>query len=262
MNTTPSPDSIPLLASREEFKGKVAIVTGGTDGLGRHLAVALGSLGTEVFVCGRDETRGRDVEEAMNGRGHYIRCDLRDAEEAVAFAKTAGAFNGRIDYLVNNAAMDPRIPFETATVDDFDRLIAVNLRPFFVVSNAALPYLRAGAGKSIVNICTTNYMLGLSPFTLYNASKSGIVGFTRSLARELGPMGIRVNTLSPGWIMTEKQLREHVSEKDKEELLEAQSLKFLLREEHVTPVTLFLLSNAAAAITGQNIVVDAGKVMQ
>jgi NAD(P)-dependent dehydrogenase (short-subunit alcohol dehydrogenase family) len=105
-------------------------------------------------------------------------------------------------------------------------------------------------------------MLGLEPFTLYNASKSGLVGFTRSLARELGPLGIRVNAVSPGWIMTEKQLREHVTEGDRRELLAAQSLKHLLTEAHVTPATLFLLSRSAAGITGQNLVVDGGKVMQ
>jgi NAD(P)-dependent dehydrogenase (short-subunit alcohol dehydrogenase family) len=157
--------------------------------------------------------------------------------------------------------MDPRIELAAATVAQFDQLIAVNLRSYFIATQAALPLLKAGTGKAIVNICTTNYMLGLAPFTIYNASKSGIVGFTRSLARELGSFGIRANVLSPGWIMTEKQLREHVTEADKVALLEAQCLKFLLTEEHVTPATMFLLSSAARGITGQNLVVDGGKVM-
>jgi NAD(P)-dependent dehydrogenase (short-subunit alcohol dehydrogenase family) len=105
-------------------------------------------------------------------------------------------------------------------------------------------------------------MFALEPFTLYNATKSGILGFTRSLARELGREGIRANMLSPGWIMTEKQLREHVREQDKADLVRDQSLKFLLEPHHITPTLLFLLSNAACAITGQNFVVDAGKYMQ
>ena len=255
-------ERVPSFPCEDEFRGKVAIITGGTAGLGLHLAQTLASFGAHTFVCGRDRSRGEAVANILGACGHYVACDLADAAQARAFVREAGAHTGAIDYLVNNAAIDPRIEFETATDADFDRLVAINLRPFFTVSQAALPYLRAGSGKAIVNICTTNYMLGLAPFTLYNASKSGSIGFTRSLARELGPDGIRVNCVSPGWIMTEKQLREHVTEQDRAELLEAQALKFLLTEEHVTPATLFLLSRAAAGVTGQNLIVDAGKVMQ
>ena len=245
-----------------DFAGKVAVVTGGSDGPGRDLVTALIALGADVFFCGTTRAKGAAVAKALGPRAHFIRADLRNPAAARAFVKKAAAFKGRIDYLVNNAAIDPRIEFERATVEDFDRLIAVNLRPLFVVSQAALPALRRGTGRAIVNVATTNFLLGLSPFTLYNASKSGIVGFTRSLARELGPRGLRVNTISPGWIMTAKQLREHATPKDRAELLKAQALKFLLTEEHVTPLTLFLLSRSAAGITGQNIVVDGGKFMQ
>ncbi|MCE9613046.1 MAG: SDR family oxidoreductase [Lentisphaerae bacterium] len=252
---------IPLLAAPGKFKGRVAVVTGGTNGLGRHLALALHELGAHVFVCGRQAARGAALVRKAGRRMHFMACDLADADQAQRFVCHAGEHAGRIDYLVNNAAVDPRIEFAHATVADFDRLIAINLRPYFIVARAALPYLKAGAGRAIVNIGTTNYMLGLAPFTLYNAAKSGILGFTRSLARELGPLGIRVNMLSPGWIMTDKQLKEHASAKDRRDLLAAQSLKALLTEAHVTPATLFLLSSAAAGITGQNLVVDGGKVM-
>jgi len=254
--------SIPLFPSAEEFAGKVAVVTGGTSGLGRHLVQTLAGLGADVFFCGTSTARGREVEQASGPRGHFIRCDLREPAQTTEFVDRAGAFAGRIDYLVNNAATDPRIPFDEATVDDFDRLIETNLRSYFVASHAALRWLEAGEGKAIVNVTTTNYMLGLSPFTIYNASKSGIIGFTRSLARELGPRFIRVNAIAPGWIMTERQLREHVTEDDKQQLLRDQAMPFLLTEQHVTPVTLFLLSRAAFAMTGQNVIVDAGKVMQ
>jgi NAD(P)-dependent dehydrogenase (short-subunit alcohol dehydrogenase family) len=252
---------IPSLPQRGEFRDKVAVVTGGSQGLGLHLCLALAKLGTDVFFCGRDPKQGRAAARALGRRGHFIRCDLARPRAARAFVRQAGAFKGRIDYLVNNAATDPRIEFVRATDKDFDRLIAVNLRAFFVVSQAAFPYLRAGEGRAIVNLCTTNYLLGLEPFTVYNASKSGIIGFSRSLARELGHAGIRVNVVSPGWIMTAKQLAEHVSAQDQAALLEAQCTKELLTEQHVTPATLFLLSRAARGITGQNLVVDGGKVM-
>ena len=256
------PARTPPLPAAADFAGKVAVVTGGSDGLGFDLVTALVELGADVFFCGSTRAKGEVAAKALGPRAHFIQADLRAPTAARAFVQRATAFQGRIDYLVNNAAIDPRIGFERATVEDFDRLIAINLRPLFIVSQAALPALRRGIGRAIVNVATTNFLLGLSPFTLYNASKSGIVGFTRSLARELGPDGIRVNTVSPGWIMTAKQRREHATPRDRADLLKAQALKFLLTAEHVTPLTLFLLSRSAAGITGQNVVVDGGKFMQ
>lgn len=260
MTTSPSAPT-PFPFAREEFAGKTALITGGSDGLGRDLAHTLAACGTDVFFCARNRQRGEQAATEMGPHAHFIQADLAEVDQCRALVQQVGAAAGRLDFLVNNAAIDPRIEFTAITPADIDRLLSINLRPFLLVTQAALPLLQAGTGKAIVNVCTTNYMLGLSPFTLYNASKSAIVGFTRSLARELGPLGIRANTLSPGWIMTDKQLREHVSEQDKSDLLRAQSLKFLLESRHVTPATLFLLSSAACAITGQNLVVDGGKVM-
>lgn len=244
------------------FTGRTALVTGGTDGLGEHLVRTLAAMGTRVFFCGRRRDIGEALAAALGSRAVFVQCDLADLDQLRRLADCVAEQTDHLDYLVNNAAIDPRITFDHATPDDFERLIAVNLRPIYFLTQALLPLLRRGRGKAIVNIGTTNYMLGLSPFTLYNASKAGILGFTRSLARELGRDGIRVNMLSPGWIMTDKQLREHVSAADQRGLLNDQSLKFLLKPEHVTPATLFLLSPAAGAITGQNLVVDGGKVMQ
>lgn len=253
---------LPLPFAREEFAGKTALITGGSDGLGKDLAQTLAAYGAQVFFCARNRERGERAAAEMGPHAHFIQADLAEVEQCRALVqRVRERSGGRLDFLVNNAAIDPRIDFTAITPADIERLLNINLRPFILVTQAALPLLQAGAGKAIVNVCTTNYMLGLSPFTLYNASKSAIVGFTRSLARELGPLGIRANTLSPGWIMTEKQLREHVSAQDKADLLRDQSLKFLLEARHVTPATLFLLSSAACAITGQNLVVDGGKVM-
>ena len=258
----PATARIPRVPSANEFARRVAVVTGGSEGLGADLVRALVALGADVFFCASTRAKGQALATDLGRRAHFIQTDLSDPAAAQLFVEQAAGFRGRIDFLVNNAAIDPRIEFARATVEDFDRLIAVNLRPVFVVAQAALPALLAGTGRAIVNLITTNYMVGDTPFTLYNASKSGILGFTRSLARELGPRGIRVNAVSPGWIMTERQLREHVTARDRVALLAAQSLKFPLTEEHVTPLTLFLLSRAAGGIAGQNIVVDGGRVMQ
>ena len=161
-----------------------------------------------------------------------------------------------------NLLYDGRLAFEDGDENDFEKFISINLRAAYLSANAALPGLRAGTGRSIVNLGTTNWMLGLSPFTLYSSAKSGLIGFTRALARELGPEKIRVNMVSPGWVMTEKQIELYVTEQDKKDLLKDQALPFLLEESHITPAIKFLLSEQSAAITGQNLVVDGGKLMQ
>lgn len=256
------PTPIPPIPTQQEFAGKIALVTGGTNGLGRHLCQSLIQLGAEVFFCGRKGDLGRQLTTEWGPRAHFVQCELADATQTTAFVQQAGKFHGKIDYLVNNAAIDPVYDFADSKLEDFDRVVAINLRSYFLVSQTALPFIQVGEGKAIVNICTTNFMMGCANATVYNAAKSGIIGFSRSLARSLGPMGIRVNVVSPGWIMTERQLREKVQEQDKADLIKEQCVKQLLTEQHVTPATLFLLSKAAGGISGQNLVVDGGKVMQ
>ena len=245
-----------------EFQGRVAVVTGGGDGLGFDFCRGLTELGCNVYFCGRSLDRGRAAEKRLGDLAHFIPADVSDARQISMLAQEVGRHETSIDYLVNNVAVDDRILFEDLTDEICDSLWRTNLRSCLLVAKAFHVLLREGQGKAIVNVGTTNYMLGLSPFTLYNATKSGLLGFTRSLARELGPEGIRANMVSPGWVMTEKQLTKHVTDADKRDLIEVQALKFLLEPGHVTPPVLFLLSSGAAAITGQNLVVDAGKVMQ
>lgn len=253
---------IPPLASPDEFRNRVVLVTGGTNGLGRHLCQTLISLGAEVCFCGRKQALGNELVQAWGSRAHFYPCDLADAAATAAFVAGVRAAHHEIDYLVNNAAIDPMIPFEDSTVADFDRVVATNLRAYFQVTHCALPLLRKGRGKSIVNLGTTNWMIGTAHHTIYAAAKSGILGFSRSLAHDLGPEAIRVNMVSPGWIMTERQLAEKVTTANQEALLSETALHCLLTEDYVTPATLFLLSSAAAGITGQNLVVDGGKYLQ
>jgi len=255
----PPDDLVPPVPTAGEFAGKIALVTGGTDGLGEHLCRTLAGFGCEVFFCGRRAERGEQLAAEWGPTAHFVRCDLADAADAAALVRKAGEFRGHLDYLVNNAAIDPQGPFERIGVEEFDRVVAIDLRSQFVVTQAALPLLERGAGRSIVNVCTTNYLHGWPGATAYNAAKTGIVGFSRSLARELGGRGIRVNVVSPGWIMTPRQLAERVSEPAKRDLIETQCVKTLLTAQHVTPLTLFLLSKASAGMSGQNVVVDGGK---
>ena len=250
------------MVETREFAGRVAVVTGGSEGIGYDFCRSLCEAGCEVYFCSRNAEKGHLAAKSLGTSAHYFQADLSAPEQIKAFAAHVGASVGRIDYLVNNAANDDRIRFDDLTVEECDRMWGLNLRSFILTSKACVDLLRKGEGKSVVNISTTNYMFGFEPFTLYNATKSGILGFTRSLARELGSDGIRVNMISPGWIMTEKQLRKYVSEEDKQELLRDQCVKHLIEAKHVSPVMLFLLSSAAGAMSGQNLVVDGGKYFQ
>jgi len=260
---TLTPDgTVPHLPTTDEFRDRVALVTGGTDGLGRHLCAALVSMGAHVFFCGRTAAKGDACAREWGGNAHFFQCDVADASRLEEFARHAGALRGGIDYVVNNAAIDQATPLGNITVEAFDHLAAVNLRAYLLVCQATAAFLRSGTGKAIVNVGTTNCMHGWSGMAAYNATKAGIIGLTRTLARELGPDGIRVNALSPGWVMTERQLRDVVSEGARRDLVATQCVKSLLTPQHVTPVTLFLLSKASSAVTGQNIVVDGGKLMQ
>jgi D-xylose 1-dehydrogenase len=245
-----------------EFAGRVAVVTGGSEGIGYDFCRALCEVGCEVYFCSRNAEKGRLAAKSLGGGAHYFQADLAAPDQIRAFADHLRITAGRVDYLVNNAANDDRIKFDDLTVEECDRMWNLNLRSFLLMSRACLELLRKGKGRSIVNISTSNYMFGFEPFTIYNATKSGILGFTRSLARELGPEGMRVNMISPGWIMTEKQLRKYVSEDDKQALLRDQCVKHLIEAKHVSPVMLFLLSSAAGAMSGQNLVVDGGKYFQ
>jgi len=258
----PPEGTIPPLPTVSEFEDSVVVVTGGTDGLGRHLTKTLCSFGAHVFFCGRSREKADAVLAQCRARGHFMRLDLADPEATREFVRSVGTFRGSIDYVVNNAAVDARTPVHEVDVETFDTLVAVNLRAQFLVCQAAVPFLEEGAGKAIVNIGTTNWMHGWSGMSVYSASKSGLLGMTRTLARDFGPKGIRVNMVSPGWIMTERQLADHIDGSAMRDLVETQCVKSLLDEQFVTPATLFMLSRASGGMSGQNLVVDGGKHFQ
>ncbi|HEY3282576.1 MAG TPA: SDR family oxidoreductase [Armatimonadota bacterium] len=245
----------------EELRGRAAVVTGGSEGIGLDLCRGLVEAGCRVVFCARREEKGREAQASLGPLATFVRADVTDWGDLQALAGRVAGEAGRLDYLVNNVASDDRIPFEEVTPEACDRLWEVNLRSYLLATRAFVDLLRAGEGKSVVNIGTTNYLLGFAGMSVYGATKSGILGFTRALARELGPEGIRANMVSPGWVMTEKQLREYVSEQDKRDLLRDQCLKMLLEPRHITSPVLFLLSSGASAVTGQHLVVDCGKFL-
>jgi len=159
--------------------------------------------------------------------------------------------------LVNNAAIDPRIALAEQTTEKLDDLFAINLRPFFILARACAPLMPAGQ-SAIINLSSITFHQGPAKMSAYVATKAAIIGFTRALARELGPARIRVNTVSPGWVMTERQLREYVTPATRKLILKSQCVPELLQPEDLAEVILFLASGASRAISGQEILADRG----
>jgi len=242
---------------RPEITGKTAVVTGGSSGIGSEIVATLAGLGATVHFCGRSETAGRETESRCNGNGRFAQVNVTDAAQLERWIASIPV----IDFLINNVADDTRVSLDTMTASDFDASVAVNLRPHFVATLAALPALRAGTGKSVVMVGTSNYMSPEPDCLLYNIGKSGIVGLMRSLARQLGPEFIRVNTFTPGWIATDKQLRNAMTSEMREKLKGWQSLPKILYPQDVMGPLLFLLSRSSASMTGQNLLAEGGRVM-
>jgi NAD(P)-dependent dehydrogenase (short-subunit alcohol dehydrogenase family) len=189
---------------RPEIGGRVAIVTGGSTGIGSETVKTLAALGAEVHFCGRNVEAGKAVEALFpEGNAHFAKVDVAKPKELERWIKRIPV----VDFMVNNVADDTRVPWDEIDVDAIERAFAVNLRSHFLAIHAALPAVRKGTGKSIVIMGTSNWMRPEANCILYNVMKSGIVGLTHALAREFGPEFIRVNTFTPGWIATPKQLK-------------------------------------------------------
>ncbi len=173
-----------------------------------------------------------------------------------SLTKRAPCSAGRIDILINNAATDPRIALQDLTAKRWDDLFAVNLRAAFLCSREAAPHMPAGG--AIVNLASITFHIAPPQLSAYVGTKGGMLGFTRSLARELGAKRIRVNAVSPGWIMTERQLREYVTPAVRRLIRRSQAIPTLIQPPEIADVIVFLASDASSSITGQEILADRG----
>ena len=236
-----------------DLKSAPVLVTGGANGIGAATVRSFRAQGARVFFCDIDVPRGKALAKELGA--HFSRVNLQNEREICAWIRQVAA-EGHIRVLVNNAANDPRIPLKGHTAKQWDDLVARNLRPMFLAAREAAPYMRPGG--SIVNLASITFHIAPAQMTAYVATKGGVLGFTRSLARELGPRGIRVNAVSPGWIMTERQLRDYVTPAVKRLIKRSQCVPTLIQPHEIADVILFLASNASAAITGQEILADGG----
>lgn len=244
------------MARYEDLRNKTVLITGGANGIGAATVRAFHEQGAAVFFCDKDEEAGRALALELPG-SFFAKVDLLKEAQIVRWIRKVLGRTAAIHVLVNNAAFDPRIPLENTSTRDWDNLMGLNLRAYFLCAREVAGHMPKRL-SSIVNLSSITFHQGPSQMSAYVASKAAIIGFTRSLARELGPKGIRVNTLSPGWVMTDRQLREHVRAETKRLIKSSQCIPELLQPEEMAQVALFLGSECSSAITGQEILADRG----
>ena len=246
-----------------DLTGRSVFITGGGSGIGAALTEGFLRQGARVAFCQRrDATAFVDAMEAATGnRPLFLPCDITDTDAMRAAIAQAAEVHGPVAVLVNNAANDQRQVTLQVTPADWDWSQNVNLRSYFFAAQAVIPGMIAAGGGAIVNFSSISYMIADAGYLAYITANAGIVGMTRSLAREFGRHRIRVNALAPGWVMTPKQKDMWATPESVAEFLKRQCLPDSLEPQDILGGVLFLSSNASRMMTGQSMVIDGGVVV-
>lgn len=246
-----------------QLKDKIALVTGGGRGIGRAICLELASRGAKVIVnYNRSAAAADEVVaqiEAAGGVAKSLQTDVSDADQVAAMFKAIIAEFGRVDILVNNAGMTRDNVIMMMKPADFDAVIETNLRSCWLCCKTAARTMMRKRSGSIINITSVVGIAGNGGQTNYAASKAGIIGLTKSLAKEVAARGIRVNAVAPGFVETD--MTADLADEIKEKAIEAIPLGRMGAPEDIAKAVAFLASDEAAYITGQTLVVDGGMVM-
>jgi NAD(P)-dependent dehydrogenase (short-subunit alcohol dehydrogenase family) len=252
------------LAKYASLQGKRVFVTGGGSGIGEEIVAAFAAQGAQVaFVdIARDASLALCRRLADDGLPAplFRHCDITNIPALQAVMQELAAELGDFDVLVNNAANDQRHTTEEVTLAYWDERIAINQRPMFFTCQSVLPGMRRKGGGSIINISSISWHVKGAGYPVYATAKAAVVGLTRGLAREVGAHGIRVNTVTPGWVMTQRQVELWVDEAAEAEIKKSQCLPYKLMPEHIASMVLFLAADDGAMCTAQEFIVDAGWV--
>jgi NAD(P)-dependent dehydrogenase (short-subunit alcohol dehydrogenase family) len=240
---------------------RTVIVTGAAGGLGRAFALGFSAAGYGVVAADIDDAGAAETArsiEAAGGSALGQRVDVTDRSSSDAVCAAAAEWGGGIDVLINNAGIYAgirRAPFEEITDDEWDRVVSVNVRGVWQMSRAASPHLRAGS--RIVNIASATVLSGSEQWAHYVASKAGVVGLTRVMARELGRRDITVNALAPGFTLTDASLG--LIEDAESYGVDRGAIRRALHPEDIVGAALFLAGEQSGFVTGQTLVVDGGR---
>jgi NAD(P)-dependent dehydrogenase (short-subunit alcohol dehydrogenase family) len=244
------------------LRDKLVFISGGSSGIGAELVRHFAAQGAKVAFCGTKPDGGKALIDEVAALGQpapvYGACDVRDVVAYQALLRELIARHGPIRVLVNNAGRDDRHAMEDVTPEFWDDRLALNLKHYFFAIQAVSPGMAAAGGGSVINMGSVSWMRGRPNLAGYTTAKAGILGLTRTLARELGPRNIRVNAVVPGAIVTDRQTTLHRDPAADQAFLDAQCLKIRLDPGHVARVTLFMASDDSDGMTGQHVLVDAG----
>ena len=245
---------------------RVVFISGGSSGIGAELVRAFATQGSKVAFCGTKSEGGKPLIDEVVAAGHaapwYGACDVRDVAAYQSLLARVSAEVGPVRVLINNAGRDDRHKMEEVTSAFWDDRIALNLKHYFFAIQAVAPGMETAGGGSVINMGSVSWMRGRPNLVGYTTAKAGILGLTRTLARELGARNIRVNALVPGAIVTDRQNALHRDPAADKEFLDAQCLKVRLDPGHVARATLFLASDDSDGMTGQHVLVDGGIAQQ
>ncbi len=246
-----------------DLAGASVLITGGGSGIGAALVEGFSRQGARVAFIDVAEEPSRALVERLQGQGEtaplFLPADLTDiAALRDAVAKAAEA-HGSVTVLVNNAGWDDRHELADVTEEYWERNQAINIRPHFFTAQAVAPGMKAAGKGSIVNYTSTSFLINHPGLPAYTAAKAAVVGLTKGLAGRLGPDGIRVNAVAPGWVMTERQLTLWATKEGVDRHVAEQCIRRPMQPEDMVGITLFLASDASAMLTAQTIIVDGGQ---
>ncbi|WP_017798098.1 SDR family NAD(P)-dependent oxidoreductase [Oceanobacillus kimchii] len=244
-----------------DLSGKTAIVTGAGKGIGRSIALLFAQNGADVALMARNEEELSDVAkeiEAIGQKALPIPIDLTNINEIPSVVEKVYKYFGKIDILVNNAGMNIPKQAEEVTEDDWDRIIDINVKSVFFISQAVGKYLKAAEQGKIINVSSQMAFVGYYKRSVYASSKGALTQLTRSLSIEWAPYNINVNAVAPTFIETPMTRKMLVDKDFKNDVLNRIPLRRLAKEEDLFGAFVYLASNASNMVTGQTLIVDGG----
>ncbi len=246
------------------LQGKRIFVTGGGSGIGEEIVSAFAEQGAQVAFVDIAHEASLALCKKLAAAGLptplFRECDITNIPTLQKVMAELASEIGDFDVLVNNAANDQRHQTEGVTLDYWNECIAVNQRPLFFTCQSVLPGMKRKGGGAIINVSSISWHIKGAGYPIYATAKAAVIGLTRGLAREFGVHGIRVNTVTPGWVMTQRQTDLWVDEAAEIDIKKNQCLPNKLMPEHIASMVLFLAADDSAMCTAQEFIVDGGWV--